>query len=354
LKIAFLLPSILNKGSITIFKEIIQNIIAEYKEIEIDLYYFKSYDKEYFNFDDAKKLNFLNRIEFDKYDIIHSSGFIPNLYIALFRWRSKSIFITTIHSYLEEDIKNSFKGIKAIIIYRLWLKILNFQNGVVVLTNHAKSYYDSRINVRIDAINNGISIEDKSIIKSDDLHEINKIKLLKEKYKLIGTNAVLSRIKGLDQVIQSLVKLKDYCFIVVGDGPELSNLKEYAEELNVLNRCLFLGYKENVRAYTEYYDLYVMPSRSEGFGLALIEAISMKIPCLCSNLPVFNELFSSKEVLFFELENIEDFIEKVILSQTIQNSLIESAYIRFTNNYTSSVMTKNYVNLYRNYIYENQ
>jgi glycosyltransferase involved in cell wall biosynthesis len=131
-------------------------------------------------------------------------------------------------------------------------------------------------------------------------------------------------------------------------------LKEYAEELNVLNRCLFLGYKENVRAYTEYYDLYVMPSRSEGFGLALIEAISMKIPCLCSNLPVFNELFSSKEVLFFELENIEDFIEKVILSQTIQNSLIESAYIRFTNNYTSSVMTKNYVNLYRNYIYENQ
>ena len=347
MKIAYVLPSVVNKGSITIFKDIITYFISLDKDIIIDVYYFKEFDQLYFNYPNIRKISFFKKIPFREYDVIHSSGILPNFYIFLFGKKNASIYLTTIHSYLKQDLSNSLNKYLAILINNFWLKILVKQDCVAVLTNDAKKYYFNQIRTEIAVVNNGRDFGESNSNFIDD--DINSILELKKRYTVIGSNAVVSKIKGLEQIILSLTHLKEYCFVLLGEGDEKNRLIELAKTLNVYDRCLFLGYKSNVFVYTYLYDVYLMPSRSEGFGLALIEAISLKIPCVCSNISVFNELFSCDEVLFFDLDNIEELALKIRIleNQIIKNNYIAKAYSKYINFYTSEKMSQNYFDLYR-------
>lgn len=351
MKIAYILPSIINKGSITIFKDLITGINSLYPDIQIDVFYFKKHDKDFFDYKNVKKISLLKKTELNGYDIIHSSGIIPNLYTFFYKKRVKATFVTTIHSYLKEDLSNSYNILLANVINFLWLKILSTQDCVAVLTNDAKKYYLNKINTKINVVNNGRDFNKQDVV-SDYNTEIEKIIELKKQYKIIGSNAVISKIKGLDQVLYSLVYLKDYFFVLVGDGPEKNNLITLSKTLGVNNRCLFVDFKNDINSYTKLYDLYVMPSRSEGFGLALIEAISLDIPCLCSDIPVFKELFNEEEIIFFELDNIEELVLKIKIldNQDIVQKLILNAKTKYLAHFTSAKMTDNYISLYKRLI----
>ncbi|EFI2357549.1 glycosyltransferase family 4 protein, partial [Escherichia coli] len=82
---------------------------------------------------------------------------------------------------------------------------------------------------------------------------------------------------------------------------------------------------------------------SEGFGLALLEAVAAKKTVVCSNIPIFKEIFTERQVSFFELDNTNSLI------QAIQNSIsndINDAYIRLQQNYSSDTMARLYHELY--------
>ena len=78
-----------------------------------------------------------------------------------------------------------------------------------------------------------------------------------------------------------------------------------------------------------------MPSRSEGFGLALIEAVQQKIPVICSDIDVFKELFTDDEVTFFKLEDHGSLSEAVKTAIETGLKKTENAYERYPKNYTA-------------------
>jgi glycosyltransferase involved in cell wall biosynthesis len=89
-----------------------------------------------------------------------------------------------------------------------------------------------------------------------------------------------------------------------------------------------------------------MPSRSEGFGLALVEAVQQKVPVVCSDLAVFSELFSSEEVTFFKLDNqysLQEAVKEALINGSEKTGL---AYSRYQNSYTDKIMAENYLKLY--------
>lgn len=165
---------------------------------------------------------------------------------------------------------------------------------------------------------------------------------------VMGTHAVVSKIKGLDTIIQALPNLKGFSFVIIGDGPEVENLKLLANKLKVDDRVFFLGFKTNIGSFFKFYDIYVMPSRSEGLPIALIEAVSCKVPCLTSDIPTFKELFTNDEVPSFELDNSEDFCKEILKFKEIdfRESHIEKAYNKYIQKYSDEIMAKNYYNLY--------
>jgi glycosyltransferase involved in cell wall biosynthesis len=134
--------------------------------------------------------------------------------------------------------------------------------------------------------------------------------------------------------------------LLVGDGKDLPELLSLSRRKGVQDRCLFLGPRANVQGYFQFLDVYAMTSRSEAFGLSLVEAVSAGVPVACSDIPSFRELFNETEVTFFELENIESLKRAILTAIAEKKENTMRAQRRFLHHYTSEKMAENYLALY--------
>ncbi|HIE0661165.1 MULTISPECIES: glycosyltransferase family 4 protein [Providencia] len=348
MNIAILLPSLERKGPILVANDLVFELQKKIEVKNLIVFYFNDCP-EPMNFPcETRKIKFIENIKFENFDIVHSHTLRTDLYLFLRKGianRSNCKIVTTIHQYNYEsflfDLK---KPIIAKTLSFLWNIILIRHDKIFVLSNDMKKYYSLTLyNKKIEVVYNGRPLPDKLVIK-----KITHIDNLKKTYKILGTACSLTTRKGLEQIIKALPSLKEFCFIVIGDGPEIQNLKNLAYNLNVKDRCFFEGFKKNYLDYYQYFDVFVLPSRSEGFGLALIEAASMKIPIVCSNIPSFNEIFESTDVVFFELDNITSIQKGINKAYITKEKLCNRSYYRYLTHYTSEVMAQNYLSSYKN------
>jgi asparagine synthase (glutamine-hydrolysing) len=121
---------------------------------------------------------------------------------------------------------------------------------------------------------------------------------LLEKYRLSGTRVLLTvgrleareQYKGVDRVIEALPALlrayPDLAYLVVGDGTDRPRLERLAERLGVKERVRFAGYvPDELKAdHFRLADAFVLPSKGEGFGIVLLEAMACGIPVVASKL----------------------------------------------------------------------
>lgn len=70
----------------------------------------------------------------------------------------------------------------------------------------------------------------------------------------------------------------DVYLLLVGDGPERVKLERQVRESGVAERVIFTGYQPDPRPFLAVMDLFVLPSRSEGLSVALLEAMGEGIP----------------------------------------------------------------------------
>lgn len=103
-----------------------------------------------------------------------------------------------------------------------------------------------------------------------------------------GRMSASERYKGFDEVIAVLPRLRalypDIRYILCGDGDDQPRLMALAEQYGVADLCRFTGFVPADRK-ADYYrlaDVYVMPSRGEGFGFVVIEAMACGIPAIAS------------------------------------------------------------------------
>lgn len=112
---------------------------------------------------------------------------------------------------------------------------------------------------------------------------------------VIGTISRLIHQKGIHILLQALAecakKHSSISLVVVGDGPERSNLESQAEQLGVGHRVHFLGFRSDVDKILPHIDIFALPSFGEGFGLVLLEAMA------CSKSVVATEVMSIPEIV---------------------------------------------------------
>lgn len=344
MRIAFIITALVNQGSISVFKELINQLNLQ--GIALDLFYFD--EKIENDFDCEKyKIFFSTSLKDNNYDIVHSTGIRPDLYVWLNKRKfpKKTKFITTIHSFIRKDFNNEYNWLVSLVASTLWYRLMSAHDRVVVLTNNAKFYYSKLLSSPIYVVNNGRTYISNNEIEPEDAVLLRDIA---SKFKILGTHAKISKIKGLNLVIDALVYLTDYAFVVIGQGKDLDELKVQALKLGLKDRCFFLGFRTNINPFFRFYDTYVMPSLSEGLPMALIEAVANKVVCLCSDIPTFKEIFSEEEVMKFELGDVHDFIEKVILleDKQLKEQMIASAHEKYLSSYTAEVMANNYLKQY--------
>lgn len=104
---------------------------------------------------------------------------------------------------------------------------------------------------------------------------------------VVGAVARLSREKGLDVLLRAVAKIGDRAplrVVLAGDGPERGRLERLAGKLGIDDRVAFRGEvaHDNVPNVLSELDIFAMPSRAEGFGVAALEAQAMELPVVAS------------------------------------------------------------------------
>ena len=104
---------------------------------------------------------------------------------------------------------------------------------------------------------------------------------------VFGTAVVLSEQKGigflLEAAQQLLKRTGGIRFVIAGDGPKRVELESKAREMGLGTAVLFLGYRQDVPELISSFDAYVLPSLWEGLPLALIEALAIGKPIVCTS-----------------------------------------------------------------------
>jgi glycosyltransferase involved in cell wall biosynthesis len=116
---------------------------------------------------------------------------------------------------------------------------------------------------------------------------------LEERYALRGRRVLLTigrldsheRSKGFDEVLEILGQLPpDVVYLIAGGGDDGERLKGVAARLGVASRVVFTGFfpEEDKADLYALADVYVMPSRGEGFGFVFLEAMASGLPVVAS------------------------------------------------------------------------
>ncbi len=121
--------------------------------------------------------------------------------------------------------------------------------------------------------------------------------------------------KGLKYLISAFHMVKqeipDSMLVIVGDGPDKDELVSLVRELDLHNDVIFTGFKSNPIAYIKGFDVLILPSLHEAFGLVLLESLYCGVPALGSNIDGIPEVLKYKELLF-DVADSEAIASKVI------------------------------------------
>lgn len=93
----------------------------------------------------------------------------------------------------------------------------------------------------------------------------------------------LKRVTDVVSVFGGVCRALPARLVMIGDGPERARAQERAEELGVADRVLFLGKHASVDELLSCSDLFLLPSASESFGLAALEAMACGSPVVATN-----------------------------------------------------------------------
>ena len=111
-----------------------------------------------------------------------------------------------------------------------------------------------------------------------------------ERENIIVTAGRLTYQKGTEYLmnvaVSVLKKHKDWKWLVLGDGEERNILERAVSENGLKDRLILEGTVDNVEKYLERAKLFVLTSRYEGFGMCLVEALQMKVPCISFDIKV--------------------------------------------------------------------
>jgi len=138
------------------------------------------------------------------------------------------------------------------------------------------------INEEIEVIPNFIDMERYS----NSFTDCQRTTMATEEERIITHISNFRKVKRIPDVIKIFNKIQQTVpakLIMVGDGPEKANAEILCENLGISDKVIFLGNSNEIDKILCFSDLFLLPSESESFGLAALEAMINKVPVVSSN-----------------------------------------------------------------------
>lgn len=343
MKVLVVVPSLANKGPIRVAQEITNALTRA--DIPCEVWYFDPIEELQF-ICKTRRIGFFDDNDTAGFDVIHSHGIRPDAWVAKKKISgTQTGCMTTVHNYVDLDLNFEYNWVISLIFSRVWRLLWRFQDQMVVLSEDARKYYQKHFfENKLLVIGNGLADHSASALTKEDDVLIRK---LKRHYFIFGACAQVTERKGLEQIIAALARHPDCAFILIGDGPALSQLQDQAKSIGVSERCIFLGFRQNARDFLPYIDSVVIPSRSEGFPLSFIEAAAAGRPVLLSDIPVFHEIAPNGTAVLFKLDDVASLDDAILKLRNTYTDLKREIRLLYEEFFTVQCMALKYIECYR-------
>ncbi|WP_336001802.1 glycosyltransferase family 4 protein [Halorientalis halophila] len=173
---------------------------------------------------------------------------------------------------------------------------------------------------------------------------------------LVGTASRLVPHKQVHELLRAARRLEDSDvdakFVVVGDGPERERLEGLAERLEIRDRVLFTGFlptRAEVHAVMDRLDVFAFPTCSEGFGVAVAEAMALGTTVVVNDIPILHEVVGDAGV-FVDATDTDEFanaLQSLLEDEPRRVELGAEGATRIEEQFSLEHTTTEYVDLYR-------
>jgi glycosyltransferase involved in cell wall biosynthesis len=103
-----------------------------------------------------------------------------------------------------------------------------------------------------------------------------------DKQLVVGSIGRLDAMKAHDVLLKAIAQVEGVRVVILGEGTQRSALEQLAAELGISDRITLPGWVDNSRTYLPQFDVMALPSRSEGFPLAIVEAMLAARPVVAT------------------------------------------------------------------------
>lgn len=223
-------------------------------------------------------------VRFEKLDVLHVHYAIPHASAAFMAKQILATYgiqipvVTTLHG-TDITLVGNDRTYKPVVTFSI-----NQSDGVTAVSEHlrADTYRFFEIERDIRVIPNFIDLNRFSLKSKGHF----KKAIAPEGEKILVHTSNFRKVKRTEDVVRIFAKVNEVIpskLLMVGDGQERPECEQLARDLNVSHNIRFLGKQDAVEEILSVSDLFLMPSQSESFGLAALEAMACKVPVVSSN-----------------------------------------------------------------------
>ena len=223
-------------------------------------------------------------VKHERLDILHVHYAIPHASAA---YMAKNIlaaegihipFVTTLHG---TDITLIGKDPSFVPVVQF---CINASDAVTAVSESLKADTFSHFNIQKE-----ITVVPNFIITEDTVHPLNEAR--RKAYALpeepilchISNFRKVKRVEDVIRIFEQVNQQVPSKLLMVGDGPERYAAEQLCRSLGLCDRIIYLGKLRETRQVLELSDVFVLPSESESFGLAALEAMAVGVPVVSSN-----------------------------------------------------------------------
>lgn len=182
---------------------------------------------------------------------------------------------------------------------------------------------------------------------------------------ILGTAARLNEAKGLTYLLQAFAKLPEKLpeklprenlrLVIAGNGELETSLKQEAQDLGISDRVIFTGYLDDLPNLMQLFDIFVLPSLQEPFGLVCAEAMSQSKPVVVTGVGGLAEQVSDRQTGFIvnprDPDGLAEKIAELIADQDLRDRFASSGYERYHQLFSSEIMLTKTAEIYDLYLY---
>lgn len=281
------------------------------------------------------------------------AGYICNILRKITFKRRIPTILTLQEGDSEGHLKYKWGGLIAL-FWKLLLRSADILTAIsnFLLERAQKNGYKGKSFLVPNGVDISVFSKDVSVdVTSQIMKKLDK----KDGDVFLVTTGRLTHKNGLDDVIRSLVSLpSNVSFIIIGRGERGADLQELARDLGVASRVKFLGFVpyEQIPEYFSACDIFIRPSRSEGFGNSFIEAMAFGLPVIATPVGGIVDFINDKETGVFcspdNPKSIEVAVNTILKDSALRDNIIKNAYSRVRERYGWDLIASKMQEVFKN------